>query len=120
MQKPPRSSDLTRHNQTFLRRLLFPYSGTEPLSLKQSLRVLLAWIVLVPLLMSLCTLLLLAIFAYPLQKIVTFLLFTFFSGFFIFGGLGVLVVIANNTSARIRLRQAASNDHNTTGGRYGS
>src|SRR5438105_9432792 len=116
MQKPVQP----RQDRRLLRRLLFPYSGDEALSFKQSLRVLLAWMVFLPLLMSLCTLMLAAIFAYPLQKIGLFFLFTFLSGFFIFGSLGVLVVITNNSSARIRQARRASNVHNTQGGRYGS
>src|SRR6266568_4789893 len=100
-----------RMRYTLFRRLLFPYSGEEVLSLKQSLRVLLAWMVLLPLFMSLCTVLLTAIFSYPLEKIGTF---------FIFGGLGLLVVWVNNSSARIRQKRKATNGHNTTGGRYGS
>jgi hypothetical protein len=114
MQKPAQP----RHR--LLRRLLFPYSGDEALSFKQSLRVLLAWMVLLPLLMSLCTLVLAAVFAYPLERIGLFFLFTFVSGFFIFGGLGILVVITNNSSARIRQARKASNVHNTQGGGYGS
>ena len=110
----------TQPRHRLLRRLLFPYNGDEALSFKQSLRVLVAWMVLLPLLMSLCTLVLAAIFSYPLEKIGLFFVFTFLSGFFIFGGLGVLVVITNNSSARIRQARKASNVHNTQGGRYGS
>ncbi len=109
-----------RMRYTLFRRLLFPYSGEEVLSLKQSLRVLLAWMVLLPLFMSLCIVLLTAIFSYPLEKIGTFFVFTFLSAFFIFGGLGLLVIWVNNSSARIRQRRKATNGHNTTGGRYGS
>jgi len=114
MQRPAQS------RQRLLRRLLFPYSGDEALSFKQGLRVLLAWMVILPLLMSLSTVVLAVIFSYPLQKIGLFFLFTFLSGFFIFGGLGMLVVITNNSSARIRQARKASNVHNTQGGRYGS
>jgi hypothetical protein len=112
MQNPPR--------QKLLRRILFPYSGSEALSFKQCLRVLLAWMVLLPLTMSLCTLILTALFFYPLQKIGTSVLFTFLSAFFIFGGLGVLAVITNNSSARIRQGRKTSEFNDTTGGRYGS
>ena len=114
MQKP------TQPRHGLLRRLLFPYSGDEALSFKQGLRVLLAWMVLLPLLMSLSTLVIAVIFSYPLQKIGLFFLFTFLSCFFIFGSLGVLVVLTNNSSARIRQARKASNVHNTQGGRYGS
>jgi hypothetical protein len=112
-----------RPRYTFFRRLLFPYSGEEALTFKQSLRVLLAWMIVFPLVLSLCPLGLTAVFAYSLQKMATLFLFAFFSGFFIFGGLGLLVVIVNNQSARIRQkreRQRAARFSNTSGGRHGS
>lgn len=112
MQRPPR--------YTLMRRILFPYSGEEGLSFKQSLRVLLAWAILVPLIMSLCSLVLTLLFAYSLQKIGMYMLFTFLSGFFIFGGLGLLVVIVNNQSARIRQARRDARASNTSGDFYGS
>ena len=112
MQNPPR--------YTLWRRILFPYNGDEALTFKQSMRVLFAWMVCIPLLMSLCTLGLTATFAYSLQNIAMFLLFTFLSGCFIFGSLGLLVVITNNASARVRQKRKAANLNNTHGGRYGS
>jgi hypothetical protein len=116
MQKPAQP----RQDHRLLRRLLFPYSGDEALSFKQSRRVLLAWMVFLPLLMSVCTLVLAVILSYPLQKIGLFFLFTFLSGFFIFGSLGVLVVFTNNSSARIRQARKANDVHDTQGGGYGS
>ncbi|GAC1625222.1 MAG: hypothetical protein NVS4B7_15710 [Ktedonobacteraceae bacterium] len=109
-QNSPRSPQYTP-----FRRLLFPYSGEEVLSLKQSLRVLLAWMILLPISMALSTLLLTALFAYPLEKIGMFFVFTFLSGFFIFGSLGLLVVLVNNSSARSHQRNKATNGHNTNG-----
>lgn len=115
-----------RQNQpryTLFRRLLFPFSGEESLTFKQSIRVLLAWMIVLPLILSLCPLALTATFAYSLQKMATLFLFAFLSGFFIFGGLGVLVVIVNNQSARIRQRRASqriTRISNTSGGRHGS
>ena len=103
-----------------MRRVLFPYSGEEALTFKQILRVLFAWMILVPLIMSLCSLVLTLLFADSLQRIATFFLFTFLSGFFIFGGLGVLVVIVNNQSARIRQVRKATRASNTSGDYYGS
>src|SRR6266536_2605438 len=96
MQKP------TQPRHRLLRRLLFPYSGDEALSFKQSLRVLLAWMVLMPLLISLCTVVLAAIFSYPLQKIGLFFLFTFLSSFIIFPCAGLLMVTTTNSSLRMR------------------
>ena|SRR5947209_19357887 len=110
----------TQPRYTLFRRLLFPYSGENALSLKQSLRVLLAWMILVPLTMSLCTLVLTTSFAYSLQNISMYFLFTFLSGFFIFGGLGLLIVITNNKLARIRQARRAARSSNTSGDFYGS
>jgi hypothetical protein len=112
MQRPPRF--------TLVRRILFPYSGEEVLSFKQSLRVLFAWVMFVPLLMSLCTLAFTSLLSYSLQAVGTYLLFTFLSGFFIFGGLGLLVVIVNNQSARIHQARKAARVSNTSGDFYGS
>jgi hypothetical protein len=84
-----------------MRRILFPYSGEEPLSLKQSLRVMLAWMLLFPLSMSLITVVIAVLEAYTLQGIAKAFAFSFLSGVCIFGMLGWLVVIVNNKSARI-------------------
>lgn len=113
MQNPPRYS--------LFRRLLFPYSGEEALTLKQSLRVLLGWMIVFPLFLSLCP----AAFAatstpFSLQRVGMLFLFAFFSGFFIFGGLGLLAVIVNNQSARIRQRRRAAEASNISGGSHGS
>ena len=55
-----------------MQRILYPYSGEQPLSLKQSLRVLLGWMLFFPLTMSLLALVLTIIELYPVQKIVLF------------------------------------------------
>jgi len=85
-----------------MRRILFPYSGEEPLSLKQGLRVMLAWILFFPLCISLLTLVFVAFGSYPLQRMVELLVFAFISSAFIFGILGLLIVSMNNRSARFR------------------
>jgi hypothetical protein len=84
-----------------MRRILFPYSGEQPLSLKQSLRVMLAWMLVFPLGMSLLTLTITVIGSYPVQKMVILVIFTFLSGVFIFGLLGLLVVSMSNKAARL-------------------
>ena len=84
-----------------MRRILYPYSGEQPLSMKQSLRVMLAWILFFPACMSLITLAIVLIGSYAVQKIVILVIFTFFSGVFIFGLLGLLVVIMSNKAARL-------------------
>jgi hypothetical protein len=100
--------------------MLFPYSGEEALSGKQSLRVLSGWMLFLPLILSLCALIPAALFSYSLQKIAMLFLFAFLSGFFIFGGLGLLVVVVNNKSAHIRQARKVTGASNTTGDRYGS
>jgi hypothetical protein len=108
-----------------LRRILFPYSGEDALTLKQSLRVLLAWMLFFPLTMSIFPLLLIILYSYPLQRIVWLFLFAFLSGFFVFGSLGVLVVVINNMSAHIRQAKKFTsvgnrNASKASGDRYGS
>jgi len=85
-----------------MRRILFPFSGEEPLSPRQGTRVVLAWALLFPLIMSIITLLIAILASFTLLKTVLFFAFTFFSGFCIFGILGLIVVSMSNRSARIR------------------
>lgn len=85
-----------------MRRILFPYSGEEPLSWKQGLRVMLAWILFFPLCISLLTLVFVVFGSYPLQRMVELVVFAFISSAFIFGILGLLIVSMNNRSARFR------------------
>jgi hypothetical protein len=84
-----------------MRRILYPYSGEQPLSMKQNLRVLLAWMLFFPVCMSLLTLAIALIGSYTAQKTVSLLIFTFLSGVFIFGSLGLLVVSMSNKAARL-------------------
>ena len=90
-----------RPRYRLMRRILYPYNGEQPLSLKQSLRVLLAWMLFFPLTMSLLALVLTIIELYPLQKIVLFVILSFFSGVFIFGLFGLLIVTMSNKAARL-------------------
>jgi len=85
-----------------MRRILFPFSGEEPLSPKQGTRVVLAWALLFPLIMSIVTLLIAILASFTPLKMLLFFAFTFLSGFCIFGILGLIVVIMSNRSARIR------------------
>jgi hypothetical protein len=84
-----------------MRRILYPYSGELPLSMKQSLRVMLAWVLFFPACMSVITLAIVVIGSYSVQKIVMLVIFTFLSGVFIFGLLGLLVVTMSNKAARL-------------------
>ena len=85
-----------------LRRLLFPYSGEDALSLKQSARVMLAWAVLLPFIMSLLITPVAFWIDRAWQHVLSMLVFAFLSGTGIFGILGLLIIIVNNQSARIR------------------
>jgi len=90
-----------RPRYRLMRRILYPYNGEQPLSLKQSLRVLLGWMLFFPLTMFLLALVLTIILSYPLQKIVLFVIISFFSGVFIFGLFGLLIVTMSNKAARL-------------------
>jgi hypothetical protein len=102
------------------RRLLFPYSGEEPLARRQALRVIVAWALSFPLVLSLCALpVAIALMrTVMLQKVVLFFLLTFLSGVVIFGSLACLVVYMINRAARIYQQRKQTSD--TNGGRYGS
>ena len=85
-----------------MQRFLFPYDGEDPLSLRQGARVMLAWAILLPLIMSLLVALIVLLMASSWQRILTLFAFAFFSGMSIFGILGLLIILVNNRSAHIR------------------
>lgn len=85
-----------------LRRALFPYSGEEALTFRQGLRVILAWMLFLPLLISLLTAGVAAMEGSSITRIVQMFMFALISGACIFGLLGLLVVWVNNRSAHIR------------------
>lgn len=107
---------------TLLRRILFPYSGEEPLTRKQGLGVIGVWALFFSCILSLCTLPIALAFVgtAPTMRITVFLLLTFFSEFIIFGALAWLVVIMNNRAAQIMLQRKAARTGSANGGRYGS
>ena len=90
-----------RPRYRLMRRILYPFSGEQPLSLKQSLRVLLGWMLFFPLTMAILALVLSIIVLYPLQKIVLYVILSFLLGVFIFGLFGLLVVTLSNKAARL-------------------
>ena len=85
-----------------MRRALFPYSGEEALTLKQGMRVILAWMLLIPLIMSLLVLAIALVGGSSASRTLEFFAFALISGACIFGLLGWLIVLVNNRSARIR------------------
>jgi hypothetical protein len=90
-----------RPRYRLMRRILYPYNGEQPLSLRQSLRVLLAWMLFFPLTMALLALVLTIIEFYPLQKIMLYVILSFLVGVFIFGLFGLLIVTMSNKAARL-------------------
>jgi hypothetical protein len=85
-----------------MQRFLFPYNGEDPLTPRQGARVMLAWAILLPGFMSLLIALLGLLMASSWQRILALFAFAFFSGMSIFGILGLLIILVNNRSARIR------------------
>ncbi len=85
-----------------MQRFLFPYNGEDPLTPRQGARVMLAWAILLPLIMSLLIALIGLLAASSWQRILALFAFAFFSGMSIFGILGMLIILVNNRSARIR------------------
>ncbi len=90
-----------RPRYRLMRRVLYPYSGEQPLTFKQGMRVLLGWMLFFPLTMSLLALVLTIVELYPLQKILLYVVLSFFAGVFIFGLFGLLVVAMSNKAARL-------------------
>jgi hypothetical protein len=94
---------------SLLRRLLFPYNGEDPLSAKQGLRVILAWTLVFPLPLSLCTVAITLLAGLGTQGMLGRFIFAFLSGAFIFGMLSVLIVFMSNRAAHIRQAWKAQN-----------
>ena len=106
---------------SLVRRILFPYSGEEPLTLRQSIRVFIAWLLLVPSTMMFCTLAFTLSYALSLRTTIMLLLITFLSGTFIFGGTGLVVITMSNKAARFRQNFLAHGNQTVDrGGSHGS
>ncbi|HLI06664.1 MAG TPA: hypothetical protein VKV40_08860 [Ktedonobacteraceae bacterium] len=114
MQQPPSP----RARQSFFRRLLFPYSGEEPLTGRQALRVILAWALPIPLSMALCTLALSALLAYTAYQTLLLVVLAFLSGLVVFGVLGWVVVSINNRAANIRQERRTRGTSNTSNNQW--
>lgn len=99
-------------NQTrfpLMKRLLFPYNGEQPLTVKQGLRVVLVWILLFSLPLTLCALVITLLAGYSPQRIINSVVFAFLSGAVSFGILSLLIVVMSNRAARIRQAWKAQN-----------
>src|SRR5437764_82876 len=83
---PKGKNSYMQHKPSYalMRRILYPYNGEEPLSLKQGLRVVLAWMLFFPLCLTLLTLPIAAFSSFTPQRTAGLLIFAFLSGVFIF------------------------------------
>jgi ABC-type bacteriocin/lantibiotic exporter with double-glycine peptidase domain len=110
-----------RPRYSFIRRLLFPYSGEEPLSRSQGLRIILSWALFFSSLMILCTSpIALVIGAHMIGKTILFLLISFLAGLVVFGILAWFVVYMSNRAARLFQARKTRTTGRASGGRYGS
>jgi hypothetical protein len=113
MQNRPRSS--------VIRRLLFPYSGEQPLSRKQGLRIILAWALFFSSTLIVCASpVALVVGIHVIGKTLLFLLISFLAGLVIFGILAWFVVCMSNRAARLFQARKTTTTGSASGGRYGS
>ncbi len=120
-------TDPTTHQQerprprySFVRQLLFPFSGEEPLSVREGLRVIVGWIILFTPGVLLITLTISFLSKAPLPKILLLLLFAVLFGMCMFGLMGWISVVMSNRTARIFQAHRATKATTARGGRYGS
>lgn len=104
---------------SLIRRILFPYSGREQLTPRQSLRVITIWALFFTIPMLLCTVLVGFAAKTNTSKLLIILAVVFVGGLLLFGASAALAVSTNNRSVRIR-QQRKDKANNTSGGRYGS
>ena len=112
--------DVTRPNYSLIRRILFPFNGEEPLAPRQSLRVIIGWILLF--LPGVVVLTLLVSFATgaSLQRTLVILLVMLLLGIVMFGLMGWIAVSLSNRAARLFQAHRAAKAKTARGGRYGS
>jgi hypothetical protein len=92
---------LDRPRFLLFRRLLFPYTGEEPLTRAQGRRVVISWALAFSSVLSIATLpAILIIKAVSMQELALILLLTFVIGVIVFGAMAWFVVIMVNRSAR--------------------
>ena len=97
---------LDRPRFLLFRRLLFPYTGEEPLTRVQGGRVVISWALAFSFVLSIAILpTILIIKAVSMQELALILLLTFVVGMIIFGAMAWFVVIMVNRSARFIQRR---------------
>ncbi|GAC1427274.1 MAG: hypothetical protein PVS3B3_14720 [Ktedonobacteraceae bacterium] len=105
---------------SFVRRMLFPFNGEEPLSLREGLRVIRGWILLFTPGVLLITLAISLVGKASLSKMLLLLLLALLFGCVMFGLMGWLTVSMSNRTARIFQAHRAKKATSARGGRYGS
>ena len=97
---------LERPRFLLFRRLLFPYSGEEPLTRAQGYHVIVTWALFFSLVLCVATLpIVLVIKAVSVQELALILLLTFLANIVIFGSMAWFVVLMVNRCARFVQRQ---------------
>ncbi len=110
-----------RPRQLAIRRLLFPYSGEQPLSHKQGLRIIITWALFFSSTLVICAApVAVVIGIHMMGKTLLFLLISFLAGLIIFGILAWFVVSMSNRAARLFQARKTTTTGSTGGGRYGS
>ncbi len=121
MMDPPSSQQSQKYTEySFVRRMLFPFSGEEPLSSREGLRVIRGWILLFTPGVLLITLAISLIAHASLIKVFLLLLFALLFGCLMFGLMGWFTVSMSNRTARIFQAHRAKKATTARGGRYGS
>ena len=93
----------------WLRRVLFPFSGEQPLPLTRGLKVVLLWILLFPLPLLPIVLLIALIGRFSAQDTLGSLIFAFLVSAGLFGFFATFIVVMSNRAARLRLAWKARN-----------
>ncbi len=105
---------------SLVRQILFPFSGEEPLSPREGLRVILGWIAFF--LPGIVVITLFASFAsnVSLQRMFTLLAIAVLIGAMLFGVMGLITVSMSNRAARFYQAHRATKAEAARGGKYGS
>jgi hypothetical protein len=110
---------------SLIRRTFFPFTGEEPLTRAQEIRVIITWAIIFPIVLLICSLPVVAIDNNAsLQRIALLLLLIFVGGVIIFALTAWFVVWIVNRTARLAQQQRRADEsarmNNSSGGRYGS
>ena len=117
---PSNQQTHTHSEYSFVRSMLFPFSGEEPLSTREGLRVMRGWILLFTPGVLLITLAVSLIAKASLSKMFLLLVFALLFGIVMFGLMGWFTVRMSNRTARIFQAHRAKKATTARGGRYGS